>query len=92
MARSRVKSRSHYDIAHLHQLTNVPIKYQLPTPYGFRDTAQTNFFLPPTQSGWWGHSETRKSLKEDSHQAIGSQNSYPFRIHTNLQIVKRKLY
>ena len=29
----RVKSRSDY--AYLHPLTNVPTKYQLPTPYGF---------------------------------------------------------
>ena len=28
-------------------LTNVPTKYQLPTPYGFYDTARTNFFQPP---------------------------------------------
>ena len=28
-----VNSRSHHDIAHLHPLTNVPTKYQLPTPY-----------------------------------------------------------
>ena len=28
-------ARSHHDIAHLHILTNVPTKYQLPTPYGF---------------------------------------------------------
>ena len=34
-ARSKVKSRSDHDVAHLHPLTNVPIKYQLPTPYGF---------------------------------------------------------
>ena len=43
MARSKVKSRSHYDIAHLHLSTNVPTKYQLPKPYGFRDIAQTRF-------------------------------------------------
>ena len=35
MARSKVKSRSHYDVAHLHNLTNVHTKYQRPTPYGF---------------------------------------------------------
>ena len=34
-ARSRVKSRSDHDVAHLHILTNVPTKYKLPTPYGF---------------------------------------------------------
>ena len=26
MARSKVKSRSHHDVAHLHPLTNVPTK------------------------------------------------------------------
>ena len=31
----KVKSRSHHDVAHLQPLTNVPTKYQLPTPYGF---------------------------------------------------------
>ena len=34
MARSKVKSRSDHDTAHLHPLANVPAKYQLPTPYG----------------------------------------------------------
>ena len=43
MARSKVKSRSHHDVAHLHPLTNVTTKYQLPTPYGFRDIAWQNF-------------------------------------------------
>ena len=33
-ARLKVKSRSYHDIAHLHPLTNIPIKYQLPT-YNF---------------------------------------------------------
>ena len=31
----KVKSRSYHDVAHLHPLTNVPTKYQLPKPYGF---------------------------------------------------------
>ena len=43
MARSKVKSRSHHDVAHLQTLTNVPAKYQLPTPYGCRDIARTRF-------------------------------------------------
>ena len=30
----KVKSRSHYEVAHLQPLTNVPTKYHLPTPYG----------------------------------------------------------
>ena len=40
---AKVKSRSDHDVAQLHPLTNVPTKYQLPTPYGFRDTARTRF-------------------------------------------------
>ena len=43
-ARSKVKSRSHHDVAQLHPLTNVPTKYQLPTPYGFQDIAWTRFY------------------------------------------------
>ena len=43
-ARSKVKSRSHHDIAHLQPPTNVPTKYQVPTPYAFRDIAQTRFY------------------------------------------------
>ena len=43
-ARSKVKSRSHHDVAHLHSLTNVPTKYQVPTPYGFRDIARTRLY------------------------------------------------
>ena len=46
MARSKVKSRSDHDVAHLHPLTNVPTKYQLPTPYGFQDIARTRFSRP----------------------------------------------
>ena len=42
-ATSKVKSRSHHDVAHLRPLTNVPAKYQLPTPYGCRDIARTRF-------------------------------------------------
>ena len=40
----KVKSRSHHDVADLHLLTNVPTKYQLPTPYSFRDIARTRFY------------------------------------------------
>ena len=33
--RSKVKSRSHHDAAQLLPPTNVPTKYELPTPYSF---------------------------------------------------------
>ena len=52
MARSQVKSRSHHDVAHLHPLTNVPTKYQIPTPYGSGDIAQTR--LSNSNSLWQG--------------------------------------
>ena len=54
----KVKSRSNHDIAHLHPLTNVPIKYQLPTPYGFRDIAWIRFY-----SSW--------SLRQDQRSNQG---------------------
>ena len=44
----KVKSRSHHDAAQLHPLTNVLTKYQLPTPYGFRDIAWTRFYRSPS--------------------------------------------
>ena len=44
MARSKVKSRSHHDVAHLQPPTNVPVTYQHPTPYAFRDIAETRFY------------------------------------------------
>ena len=42
-ARSKVKSRTDHDVAHLQPPTNVPAKYELPTPYGCRDIARTRF-------------------------------------------------
>ena len=42
----KVKSRSHHDVLHLHTLANVPTKYQLPTPYDFRDVPGTRFYTP----------------------------------------------
>ena len=53
MARSKVKSWSDHDVAHLHALTNVPTKYQLPTPYGFQDIARTR--SSNSRSLWQGH-------------------------------------
>ena len=62
MARSKVKSRSHHDVAHLHPLTNVPTKYQLPTPYSYRDIARTRFYrsrsLQQGQRSNQGHTMT----------------------------------
>ena len=43
MTRSKVKSRSQNDVAHLRPITNIPTKYQLHTPYSFQDIALTRF-------------------------------------------------
>ena len=43
----KVKSRSHHDVAHLHPLTNVPTKYQLPTPYVSEIQPGQTFSRPP---------------------------------------------
>ena len=45
MARSKVKSKSHHDVAHLQTPTNIPTTSQLPTPCGFRDIARTKDFI-----------------------------------------------
>ena len=63
MAKSKIKSRSHHDVAHLHTLTNVLTKYQLPTPYGFLDTGRTNFF-PPAHPNSMGENNTPTALKK----------------------------
>ena len=44
MARSKAKPKSHHDGAPLQPSTNVPTKYQLPTPYGFQDIARTRIY------------------------------------------------
>ena len=45
MTRSKVKSRSHHDAAHLQPLTNVPTKDQLPTPHCFPNIALVQDFI-----------------------------------------------
>ena len=51
--KGQVKVR--HDVAHLHPLTNVPAKYQLSTPNGFRDIARTRF----SNSGHYGKVKLR---------------------------------
>ena len=72
----KVKSRSHHDVAHLQPLTNVPTKYQLPTPYGFCDTARGKLFptslpkLPPIQTPWM------KTIPRQPLKAVGKNIWY----------------
>ena len=57
-ARSKVKSRSHYDEAQLHILTNVPTKYERPKPYGFRVMARARFFNVKVITAWSNQGQT----------------------------------
>ena len=59
----KVKSRSRHDVAHLQILTNVPTKYQLPTPYGFRDIARTCFYRSRSLTA-------RSNVKSRSHHDV----------------------
>ena len=72
-ARAKVKSRSHHDVAHLHPLTNVHTKYQLPTPYRFWDTGRTNFFLPPDCLPIW--TSWVKTIPQQLLRAVGKKFS-----------------
>ena len=60
--RSKVKSRSDHDVAHLHLLTNIPTKYQLPTPCGF-EPGQFFSRRLPTHPDIMGENNTLTALK-----------------------------
>ena len=79
MARSKVKSRSHHDAAHLHPLTNVSIKYQLPTPYSFRDIARTRFYR--SRSLWQG--QRSKSRSDHDVAQLQPPNQCPYQVSTS---------
>ena len=51
--------------AQLQPLTNVPAKYQLPTPFGCRDIAWTNFSCPPIRTPWM------KTIPRQPVRAVG---------------------
>ena len=67
-ARSKVKSRSRYYVAHLHPLTNVPTNYQLPTPHGFQDIARTRFYRS---------SSLRQGQRSNQGHAMTLHTHYP---------------
>ena len=50
----KVKSRSHHEVAYLQTLTNVPTKYQLPTPYDSELQARQTFPAACCPSGRHG--------------------------------------
>ena len=45
VTRLKVKSRSHHDVAHLHPVSNVLTKCQLPTPYSFSEILPGQDFI-----------------------------------------------
>ena len=65
MTRSKVKSRSHYDGAHLQPPNNVPTKYQLPTPYDFQDIAHARFYS--SRSLWQGQRSNQGHIMKVPH-------------------------
>ena len=77
--RSKVKSKSHHDGAHLHPLTNVPTKYQLPTPYSFRDIARTRFSRSRSLSQ--GHYDKVKGHTMTVHTY--TPNQCPYQVSTS---------
>ena len=74
----KVKSWSDHDVAHLHLLTIVPTKYQLPTPYGFRDIARTRFFPPPAHPDTMGENNTPTALKGCGVKMVSDPSTRPY--------------
>ena len=72
----KVKSRSRHNVAHLHRVTNVPTKYQLPTPYGFQDIAWTKFYR--SRLLWQGQ---KSSQGQTMHTYI--PNQCPYQVSTS---------
>ena len=78
MTRSKVKSRSDHNNAHLHPLANVATKYQLPTPYGFRDIARTRFYRSrPLRQG------QRSNQGQTMMLQTYTPNQYPYQVSTS---------
>ena len=71
-------SLSHYDVAHLRPPTNVPTKYQLPTPYGFRDKARTRF--SNSRSLWQGQ---RSNQGHPRRCTLTPPNQCPYQLSTS---------
>ena len=65
MVRSKVKSKSHLDAAHLQSPHNVPTKYQLSSPYGY--IAQTILKVKVTTA--------RSEVKSRSHHDVAQLRS-----------------
>ena len=74
--RSKVKSRSQNDVAHLQPITNIPTKNQLHTPYGFQDIAQTRFY--------WSRSLRQGQIKVKPRRCTPTPpNQCPYQVTTS---------
>ena len=80
MAKSKVKSKSHHNVAHLHPLTNVPTKYQHCTPYSSRDMARTRFYR--SRSLQQGHSNGQTKIIP-WHCSFTTPNQCPYQVSTS---------
>ena len=84
--RSNVKSRSHHAVAHLQPQANVSTKYQLPTPYAFRDIAPpTNVptkYQLSTPYGFQDIARTRFCRSRSLRQGQRSNKVTPMMMHT----------
>ena len=65
----KLKSELHYGVTHLHYLTNVPTKFQLPTPYGIGDIARTKYLLKVAMA--------RSKVKSRLHHGIAHLHPQP---------------
>ena len=95
--RPKVKSRSHYEVAHLHPPTNVPTKFRLPTPYDSKIQPGRIFsgrptVSPPTHLDTMGENNTPTALKGCGVKTTISKSfevCHPFlSIHFGLMLMK----
>ena len=83
--RSKVKSRSHHDAAHLQPLTNVPTKHQLPTPHVAHLYPLTNVatkYQLPTPYGFRDIARTRFYRSRSLRQGQRSNQGQTMTLHT----------
>ena len=87
---SKVKSRSFHDVGYSKLPTNVPTKYQLPTPYSFNDMAWKIFYRPrskvqsmPHHAGPHLHLQINVPTKHQLPTAYSFQNIARTRFYTS---------
>ena len=74
MVRSKVKPRSHHDVADLQPPTNVPTMYELPTPYGCPDIDRTIYYRSRSLQ------KSHRS-NQDHNMTLHTYNHQPMSLH-----------